>query len=693
MKTKKQICAMLLAGIMLILTFVSNNIAFADDRARDISAINVTGLTVSPSKIKDGGNIRVDVTFDDTRGKIRKGDIISVSWISSGEAYLQGYANRFPLEISGQHVGDVVITRDGTTITFNEKIDNLDDVSGSVYFEVQGRNVTGTVEENTKSVSIWSGTKRADIDIHKSETGTTSVFYYKTGDMLPDDVNHIRWFLNINNEKAYADEEVYIEDCIQGGQELDPDSFEILVYGHRAGDFSGKNAINDFQNRFSGASITYNTGENTINVRIPEQYVSLNCFSIMYRTKITNSNQEYFENKTKAWYKENGKEAVHGKSFDYSVKNIHSGGNITGTVKGELKIFKVLNDSKTPIEGVRFQIERQDGNTIKNNLKKLELTTDINGSANVKGLSVGKYMVKEISAPDWIDFDPLNTPVLEFEIKDSDTEGVLLNIENSIKKVSIPVEKKWVGEVGEKAEIKLFADEKEISSIVLNAENDWKYTFTDLPQYDQTTKRKITYTISETAVKGYQTVIMGDSDKGFTVTNTSVLADLLISKIVKGEAGDKTRKFTFQVSVNDAEGNPLNGTYTCVGSIRDGYEQESTKPLDNTIQFKNGKAQILLSHGQQITIKDLPLNCTYTVAEKEENQDNYTTTYNNQSEQATGTLDKDTEVYVVNNKEFVPDTGITDRTHASIIVSIAISIIGISVLIGSYVLRKGRRQW
>ena len=56
-------------------------------------------------------------------------------------------------------MGDVVITRDGTTITFNEKINNLDDVSGSVYFEVQGRNVTGTAEEDTKSVSVWSGTK------------------------------------------------------------------------------------------------------------------------------------------------------------------------------------------------------------------------------------------------------------------------------------------------------------------------------------------------------------------------------------------------------------------------------------------------------------------------------------------------------------------------------------------------------
>lgn len=602
MKTKKQICAMLLSGIILILTFVSNNIVFANDRSRDISATNVTSLTVSPSNIEDGGNIRVDVTFDDTRGKIKQGDIISISWTSSGEAYLQGYANRFPLKISGQHVGDVVITRDGTTITFNEKINNLDDVSGSVYFEVQGRNVTGTAEEDTKSVSVWSGTKRADIAIHKPETGTSSVFYYKTGDMLPDDINHIRWFLNINNEKAYADEDVYIEDSIQGGQELDPDSFEILVYGYNAGDFSGENAINDFQNRFPGSSITYNTRENTINVRIPQEYVSLNCFSIMYRTKVTNPNQEYFENKTKAWYKENGKQAVHGGSFDYSVKNIHSGGNITGTVKGELKIFKVLKDSTTPIEGVKFLLEREDGGIIKDNLKKLELTTDVNGIANVKGLSVGKYMVKEIYAPDWIDFDPLNSPVLTFEIKESDTEGVVLNIEN-----------------------------------------------------------------------------------------TPVLTELLISKVVKGEAGDKTKQFTFEISINDAEGNPLNGTYTCVGSIREGYEQESTKPLDNTIEFKNGKAQILLSHGQQVTIKDLPLNCIYTVAEKEENQDNYITTYNDQSEQAAGTLDKTAEVHVVNSREFVPDTGITDRTHSSMLVSSVISALGIFVLIGSYVLRKGRK--
>ena len=128
-----------------------------------------------------------------------------------------------------------------------------------------------------------------------------------------------------------------------------------------------------------------------------------------------------------------------------------------------------------------------------------------------------------------------------------------------------------------------------------------------------------------------------------------------------------------------------------MGSIREGYEQESTKPLDNTIEFKNGKAQILLSHGQQVTIKDLPLNCIYTVAEKEENQDNYITTYNDQSEQAAGTLDKTAEVHVVNSTEFVPDTGITDRTHSSMLVSSVISALGIFVLIGSYVLRKGRK--
>ena len=37
--------------------------------ARDISSTNVTDLTVSPSKIEDGGKTTVKMTFDDKNGK------------------------------------------------------------------------------------------------------------------------------------------------------------------------------------------------------------------------------------------------------------------------------------------------------------------------------------------------------------------------------------------------------------------------------------------------------------------------------------------------------------------------------------------------------------------------------------------------------------------------------------------------
>ncbi|MDV5107200.1 hypothetical protein R2R32_16715 [Clostridium perfringens] len=110
-------------------------------------------------------------------------------------------------------------------------------------------------------------------------------------------------------------------------------------------------------------------------------------------------------------------------------------------------------------------------------------------------------------------------------------------------------------------------------------------------------------------------------------------------------------------------------------------------PENGTLTFSGGKSKITLSHGQQITIKNLPLNCTYIVVEKEANQDGYTTTYNEKSEQATGALGENSEVNVVNNKEFVPDTGITNNNNHNIGVGIAISIAGILLIITSYLLR------
>jgi hypothetical protein len=67
--------------------------------------------------------------------------------------------------------------------------------------------------------------------------------------------------------------------------------------------------------------------------------------------------------------------------------------------------------------------------------------------------------------------------------------------------------------------VQLLANGEEVAgkTLVLNDGNQWKGTFTDLPEYQD--GEKITYTIKETDVNGYVTAIIGNAEEGFIITN------------------------------------------------------------------------------------------------------------------------------------------------------------------------------
>lgn len=244
------------------------------------------------------------------------------------------------------------------------------------------------------------------------------------------------------------------------------------------------------------------------------------------------------------------------------------------------------------------------------------------------------------------------------------------NVENDIKKTSIPVDKEWVGHALEQVEIELLADGTKVDSVILNENNGWKHTFIDMPQYDVNTKQEIIYTILEMPIDGYESKITdfrnnpnisenaGDLRDGFRVVNYEK-PDLTIRKEVTGEAGDKTKKFTFDISLKKCDENictSINDEFKSILSTIDNPQGEEKK-----IAFVDGKATITLSHGQQVTIKDLPYGTTYEVIEREANSDNYITTYDSQRiASATGELKSDKELRVENNKEFIPATGISN---------------------------------
>lgn len=89
------------------------------------------------------------------------------------------------------------------------------------------------------------------------------------------------------------------------------------------------------------------------------------------------------------------------------------------------------------------------------------------------------------------------------------------------EKISIPVTKKWVGKDAEKAEVELKDESGNVvASAVLTKENGWKTTFRDLPKYDRKDGHAIRYSLSEKTIAGYNSVITGSAENGFTVTNT-----------------------------------------------------------------------------------------------------------------------------------------------------------------------------
>ena len=164
------------------------------------------------------------------------------------------------------------------------------------------------------------------------------------------------------------------------------------------------------------------------------------------------------------------------------------------------------------------------------------------------------------------------------------------------------------------------------------------------------------YEIVEYETKQYQTTMTNNKgevikDVITPVTFTNIKCpDLTLKKIVTGEAGDKTKKFTFVIELIDKDSNHVQGDIEYKASMKEGIENETVMPDNGKITFKNGIAEIALAHGEQITFLNIPPNTVYKVKEKEANQGHYITTYNGKKESVEAVLKDDDSVEVVNRE-------------------------------------------
>lgn len=170
----------------------------------------------------------------------------------------------------------------------------------------------------------------------------------------------------------------------------------------------------------------------------------------------------------------------------------------------------------------------------------------------------------------------------------------------STAKVSVPVEKKWVGPAAAKATVRLLADGKDTGkSAELNESNNWKGSFEGLAKYSKSGS-EVAYTVAEDPVEGYSSKVTGDAGRGFTVTNTVKTGELDVSKTVvarEGLAVDADKIFKFVVEATDAMGRKVSGTY-------------------GDATFEDGEATLKLKDGQTARITGLPAGTAYTVTER-----------------------------------------------------------------------------
>ena len=176
---------------------------------------------------------------------------------------------------------------------------------------------------------------------------------------------------------------------------------------------------------------------------------------------------------------------------------------------------------------------------------------DENGMLVVTDLLPGNYKLVETKAP--AGYSLLETPI-SFTVNDSETAEItladeiagvelvdgVLTVKNTpapSDSTSVKVDKVWVdkndqdGIRPDSITINLLANGEQIDSAVLNEANGWQHIFADLEKFFN--GEEIVYTIVEEAVEGYTSVITGNSNDGFVVTNTHIASTSIVIEGIK----------------------------------------------------------------------------------------------------------------------------------------------------------------
>ncbi len=266
----------------------------------------------------------------------------------------------------------------------------------------------------------------------------------------------------------------------------------------------------------------------------------------------------------------------------YSVEYEVSGNSVTGTIA--------------------LKAAHAGSHTVTVNYLDIDTNESLADSITVTIIDTETYEVEQetISGYDYVSADGSLTV-------DATTENVELNLYYSVE-IEVSAAISWDdsddqdGKRPESVTINLLADGEIIDYVTLTEAEDWTYTFTELGKYAD--GEEIEYTITENYIDEYESVISGDAENGFTVTNsyTPETLDIEITKTFDesdkdGEAHDPVTITLYANGVSTgktitlSDDNNWYGTFTDLAKYEDGVE------IEYTIKESNNKDYISVVTG------------------------------------------------------------------------------------------------
>ncbi|WP_046958563.1 Cna B-type domain-containing protein, partial [Bacillus wiedmannii] len=476
--------------------------------------LNTAGLVdsfkIDKTDLYVGQRTKVTVNFSEKDGlKLKPGDTLTLTLPPE----LKGLDKEFPLD----DYGTCKVTAGTVVCTFNDKVSTHQNIKGYLNFFVEAANV-GTDEKKEIETNFGTNVDKQSVTITGPSSGGGTdpgkpPFFYKTGDMNSGKDDEVRWFLNINLAKEELSRDIVVTDNLQEGQTLNKDSFYISI-----DDNLGRRSLTlqEFEQQGYG-KITF-TGDKSFKVVLNKDKARLAAFTIGYTSTITEAGkkQEFFKNDYTIDYQVLNEKPVT-ESGTHPVENMTAGGGAEGNVtpRGTLRIVKhIEGDEEKVIPNVSFKLYKESNEQVGD-----VYTTDEKGIIEIPNLQPGKYYVKEVSAPDYVDFDPQAKII--FEVKSDAVNGVKLPIPNKVKTTSIAGTKTWKGD-NEKdrpssIKVELLQNEKVVDTKEVTATDGWKYKFDNLPAYDANGVA-YKYEVKEQPIDGYTTEV-----NGYDITNTKVV--------------------------------------------------------------------------------------------------------------------------------------------------------------------------